>query len=121
VPAEVAARPGDLLDRDFTASAPNQRWVADITYVATWHGFCYVAFVLDLFSRRIVGWSIDASPTAALVTNASSTACGNAAARNATWPVWCTILTAACRANSTGRRNTSMREVGDGPWEEAGT
>ncbi|WP_344257613.1 IS3 family transposase, partial [Terrabacter carboxydivorans] len=52
VPAEVASRPGDLLERDFTAAAPNQRWVADITYVATWTGFVYVAFVLDLFSRR---------------------------------------------------------------------
>ena len=56
IPAEVAARPGDLLERDFTAAAPNQRWVADITYVATWAGFVYVAFVLDLFSRRVVGW-----------------------------------------------------------------
>jgi putative transposase len=61
VPAEAAARPGDLLDRDFTAGAPNQRWVADITYVATWHGFCYVAFVLDLYSRRIVGWRVSNS------------------------------------------------------------
>jgi putative transposase len=56
VPAELAARPGDLLQRDFTAPAPNRRWVADITYVATWAGFVYVAFVTDLFSRRIVGW-----------------------------------------------------------------
>ena len=61
VPAEVAGRPGDLLERDFTAAAPNQRWVADITYVATWHGFCYVAFVLDLYSRRIVGWRVSNS------------------------------------------------------------
>lgn len=54
-------RPGDLLKRDFTAPAPNRRWVADITYVATWAGFVYVAFVLDLYSRRIVGWRV--SPT----------------------------------------------------------
>jgi hypothetical protein len=53
--------PPDLLDRDFTAPAPNRRWVADITYVATWTGFVYVAFVSDLFSRRIVGWR--ASPS----------------------------------------------------------
>jgi transposase InsO family protein len=44
VPAGLAARPGDLLDRDFTAPGPNRRWVADITYVATWSGFVYVAF-----------------------------------------------------------------------------
>lgn len=61
VPAEVASRPGDLLERDFTAAAPNQRWVADITYVATWTGFVYVAFVLDLFSRRVVGWRVSNS------------------------------------------------------------
>ena len=58
ISAEAAARPGDLLQRDFTAIAPNQRWVADITYVATWSGFCYVAFVLDLYARRIVGWRV---------------------------------------------------------------
>ena len=61
IPAEVAARPGDLLERDFTAAAPDQRWVADITYVATWTGFVYVAFVLDLFSRRVVGWRVSNS------------------------------------------------------------
>ncbi len=57
----MAARPGDLLERDFTAAAPDQRWVADITYVATWTGFVYVAFVLDLFSRRVVGWRVSNS------------------------------------------------------------
>ncbi len=57
----VAARPADLLDRDFTATAPNRRWVADITYVPTWSGFVYVAFVSDLFSRRIVGWRASTS------------------------------------------------------------
>jgi putative transposase len=55
------ARPADLLERDFTAAAPNQRWVADITYVATWSGFVYVAFVCDLFARRIVGWRASTS------------------------------------------------------------
>src|SRR5699024_7339645 len=61
IAAEVAARPGDLLDRDFTAPAPNRRWVADITYVSTWSGFVYVAFVLDLYSRRVVGWRVSNS------------------------------------------------------------
>ena len=50
-------RADDLLHRDFTAPAPNRRWVADFTYVATWAGFVYVAFVVDLYSRAIVGWS----------------------------------------------------------------
>ena len=56
VPAGVAARPGDLVDRAFHAPAPNRLWVADLTYVATWSGFVYVAFVMDVLSRRIVGW-----------------------------------------------------------------
>jgi putative transposase len=49
-------RAGDLLDRDFTATAPNTRWVADFTYVRTWAGFVYVAFVVDVYAQRIVGW-----------------------------------------------------------------
>lgn len=55
-PAPLAARPDDLVQRDFAATRPNQLWVADFTYVATWRGFVYVAFVTDAFSRRIVGW-----------------------------------------------------------------
>jgi putative transposase len=56
VPDILAERPLDLVQRDFTATRPNQLWVADLTYVATWRGFVYVAFVTDAFSRRIVGW-----------------------------------------------------------------
>jgi putative transposase len=58
---EEAQRPADLVNRDFTADRPNQLWVADITYVATWVGFVYVAFVTDVFSRRIVGWRVSKS------------------------------------------------------------
>jgi transposase InsO family protein len=47
------------VQRAFTATRPNQLWVADLTYVATWRGFVYVAFVIDVFSRRIVGWRVD--------------------------------------------------------------
>jgi transposase InsO family protein len=56
VPDTAAPRPMDLVTRQFTATRPNQLWVADFTYVATWRGFTYVAFVIDVFSRRIVGW-----------------------------------------------------------------
>jgi putative transposase len=55
------ARPTDLVDRQFTATRPNQLWVADFTYVATWRGFVYVAFVIDVFARRIVGWRVSTS------------------------------------------------------------
>jgi putative transposase len=58
---EQAHRPADLVQRNFTADRPNQLWVADITYVATWVGFVYVAFVTDVFSRRIVGWRVSKS------------------------------------------------------------
>ena len=54
-------RPEDQLNRDFTAPAPDTRWVADITYVPTWVGFVYVAFVMDLYSRRIVGWRVSST------------------------------------------------------------
>ena len=55
------ARPSDLVQRDFRAERPNQLWVADLTYVATWAGFVYVAFVIDVFSRSIVGWRVSNS------------------------------------------------------------
>jgi putative transposase len=53
-----AQRPADLVCRDFTAQRPNQLWVADLTYVRTWSGFCYAAFIIDAFSRMIVGWQL---------------------------------------------------------------
>jgi len=56
-----ADRPRDLVDRQFTATRPNQLWVADFSYVATWRGFVYVAFVVDVFARRIVGWRVFSS------------------------------------------------------------
>lgn len=51
-------RPADKVNRQFTATRPNQLWVADITFVATWTGFVYVAFITDVFARRIVGWKV---------------------------------------------------------------
>ena len=57
----AALRPADLVERNFTATRPNQLWVSDFTYVATWRGFVYVAFVIDVFARRIVGWRASAS------------------------------------------------------------
>lgn len=58
---ERASRPADLVEREFRAPAPNRLWVADLTYVATWQGFAYVAFIIDVFSRRIVGWRVSTS------------------------------------------------------------
>ncbi len=61
IPDELADRPADLVSRDFTANRPNRLWVADLTYVATWMGFVYVAFIFDVFSRLIVGWRVSRS------------------------------------------------------------
>jgi putative transposase len=74
-PKDTGERPehpvaGNVLDRDFSADAPNQRWVADFTYVWTREGWLYVATVLDLYSRRIVGWSMKPHMTADLVMDA---------------------------------------------------
>ena len=57
IPDAAAERPADLVQRTFWADRPNRLWVADLTYVPTWVGFCYVAFVIDVYSRRIVGWA----------------------------------------------------------------
>jgi putative transposase len=61
IPAETGPRPADLVERNFTADAPNRLWVSDLTYVWTIQGFCYVAFVIDAFSRMIVGWKVSTS------------------------------------------------------------
>lgn len=69
-PDERAPRAPDLVDRDWAVSAPNRVWVSDFTYVATWSGMAYVAFVIDVYSRRIVGWRVASSMRTALVLDA---------------------------------------------------
>ena len=68
--ADTVAQVPDLVDRVFTATQPNQRWVSDFTYVATWRGVVFVAFVIDVFARRIVGWRASASMRTDLVLDA---------------------------------------------------
>ena len=65
-----ARRAPDLLDRDFTAAAPNRKWVTDFTYTRTWSGFVYVAFVVDCYSRAIVGWHAATVKDTVMVTTA---------------------------------------------------
>jgi transposase InsO family protein len=67
IPGKDGRRAGDLLDRCFRAEAPNRVWVADFTYVRTWAGFVYVAFVLDVFAQRIVAWHAATTRTTDLV------------------------------------------------------
>ena len=67
---DALMRPFDLVNREFTATRPNQLWVADITFVATWAGFVYVAFIVDVFARTIVGWRVSRSLHTDLVLDA---------------------------------------------------
>lgn len=70
MPDADAARPADLVDRQFVATRPNQLWVADLTYVATWRGFVFVAFVIDVYARMIVGWRVSTTMRTDLVLDA---------------------------------------------------
>ena len=70
VPDKKAPCPLDKVNRQFQAPAPNRLWVSDFTYVATWKGFVYVAFVIDAFARRIVGWRVSSSAHAGFVLDA---------------------------------------------------
>jgi len=67
IPGKDSTRAGDLLDRDFTAPAPNRVWIADFTYVRAWTGMGYVAFVVDVYAQRIVGWHAMSTRPAELV------------------------------------------------------
>ena len=70
IPDATVARPQDRVNRQFTADRPNQLWVSDFTYVSTWQGWLYVAFVIDVFARRIVGWRVSSSMTTDFVLDA---------------------------------------------------
>jgi len=70
IPDAATDRPADLVQRQFQADRPNQLWVADFTYVATWSGVVFVAFVIDVFARRIVGWRVASSMRTELVLDA---------------------------------------------------
>ena len=70
IPDDLAARPSDLVNRQFKADRPNQLWVSDFTYVSTWQGWLYVAFVIDVYARCIVGWRVSRSMTSDFVLDA---------------------------------------------------
>ncbi|MEU4455596.1 DDE-type integrase/transposase/recombinase, partial [Nocardioides sp. NPDC023903] len=94
IPSKDGIRAGDRLNRDFGAQAPNLVWVADFTYVSTWTGWAYVAFVFDVFSRSIVGWTVSSTKTAALVSKA---------------PQHGDLATRSLRASDRARTDSSLR------------
>jgi putative transposase len=103
IPDEAAAeRARDLLQRDFTATRPNEKWVADITYVRTWQGFVYLAFILDCYSRMIVGWQLATHMRAELVLDAPSAGAGVS---------YSGLSRAACRVASSRRVWASRRAI----------
>ena len=86
-PTAAAARPADLVQRQFTPLAPNRLWVADFTYVPTWSGMVYVAFVIDAYARRILGWRPPPRCAPAWCSTRSSRRSGPGTARaSPTWP-----------------------------------
>jgi putative transposase len=72
----AAERSRDLLQRDFTATRPNEKWVCDITYLRSWQGFCYLAFILDVYGRTLVGWQLATHLRSELVLDALEMANG---------------------------------------------
>jgi putative transposase len=93
----------DLVERRFTAAGPDQRWVADITYIPTWAGFLYLAVVVDVWSRRVVGWAMATHLRTELVLDALEMAARSAAPRMSF-----ITRTRAANLGSTGRRNRSF-------------
>jgi putative transposase len=102
----AAARPADLVERDFSATRPNQLWVADLTYVATWLGFVYVALVIDAFSRFIVGWQASRSLRTDLALDALEMAIWR---RRDGWMAWCTTRTEAANTCPSATPNALPR------------
>jgi len=103
----AAPCPLDRVNRQFRASHPNALWVSDFTYVATWAGLVYVAFVIDAFARRIAGWRVSCTAHAGFVLDALERPCTSAGPSEAA--ASSTTAIAGCSLSSTGRRNSSVR------------
>ena len=102
-----AACPPDHVNRQFTADRPNALWVSDFTYVSTWQGFVYVAFVIDVFARRIVGWKASSSARTDLRSSMHSSRRCMRAGRSARIDL-SIIPTEACNPGSTGRSTVAL-------------
>jgi putative transposase len=108
-----AARHPGLVHRGWDVTAPDTVWVADFTYVSTYQGFVYMAFITDVASRRILGWTVSASKEFALVTSALQQALfarRRGTTRNAPPEAWSITRTPEAKADSTGRCNTGLLE-----------
>src|SRR6266487_3175767 len=113
---QATAVAANVLDRSFDASAPNRKWIADFTYVWTAEGWLYVAAVIDLFSRRVVGWSMRAAMTAQLVTDALVMAIWRRGKPDALGPEGCE----AVDSQTDGERKRARAGVPVSPHHPAG-
>jgi putative transposase len=100
IPDKALPCPLDRVNRQFHAPAPNLLWVSDFTYVATWQGFVYVAFVIDVFARRIVGWRAAARPMPGLFSMHWNRPFINAGRRKTNWFITRTADRNICRSNT---------------------
>ena len=98
--APTANQPRDLVDRHFSATRPNQLWVSDFTYVATWRGFVYVAFVIDVFARRIVGGSRHPWPPISSSTHSSKRSTTAASGPRTVWSITVTAARSISRCGT---------------------
>ena len=105
---QAAARPADLVKRNFTASRPNELWVVDFTYVATWSHMAFSAFVSDVYSRRIVGWRTATAMPTQLPLDALEMALWTRQQAARSSPDSSTTATPAAKADSTGRSNIGL-------------
>jgi putative transposase len=107
-PDPEALRRPDLVQRDFSASAPDELWVADLSYLRCWEGAVFFAFVIDGYSRRIVGWQLASHMRTTLVLDALRMAGARSAPGRAPTSPWCITATAARNPDSRRRRNTRL-------------
>jgi putative transposase len=117
-PEPAAARPSDLVARDFSAERPNQLWVADLTYVATWSGFVHVALVIDAFSRFIVGWQASRSLRTDLALEALERPSG---AGGPGWRGWSITRTGAANTWPSATPSASPKPAPSPRWVPAAT
>jgi putative transposase len=117
-PDAATVRPADLVERDFSASRPNQLWVADLTYVATWSGLVYVALVVDAFSRFLVGWQASRSLRTDLALDALEMAIW---ARRGDLEGWCITRTGAANTWPSATPSASPKPAPSPRWVPAAT
>ena len=116
-----AQRPADLVQRQFGALVPDRLWVADITYVSTWSGWVYVAFVTDAYARRILGWRVATTMTTPLVLDALEQAIWTVNGSVRAWNTWWHTAIGGRNTHPSGTPNASPRSGSRRRWAASET